>query len=72
MPGVREVFAGMFECGSTTHVMLGDPDAVAELVEAMEATMGGQRYPWLATLQAFDTRLMSEENPAFAPRIPGR
>lgn len=42
MPGIRAVFAGMCGCGSTTHAMLGDPDAVAELVEAMEATMGRQ------------------------------
>ena len=42
MPGIRAVFAGMCGCGSTTHAMLGDRDAVAELVEAMEATMGGQ------------------------------
>lgn len=42
MPGIRAVFAGMCTCGSTTHAMLGDPGAVAELVDAMEATMGGQ------------------------------
>lgn len=41
MPGIRAVFAGICGCGSTTHAMLGDPDAVAELLEAMEATMGG-------------------------------
>lgn len=27
-------------CGCTRHAMIGDPDAVAELVEAMEATVG--------------------------------
>jgi len=42
MPGIDAVFAGICDCGSTTHAMLGDPKAVAELVEAMEATMGGQ------------------------------
>jgi hypothetical protein len=42
MPGIRAVFAGMCKCGSTTHAMLGEPEAVAELVEALEATMGGQ------------------------------
>lgn len=42
MPGIRAVFAGVCVCGSTTHAMLGDPEAVADLVEAMEATMDGQ------------------------------
>lgn len=42
MSGIQAVFAGICECGSTTHAMLGDPDAVAKLVEAMEVTMGGE------------------------------
>lgn len=42
MAGIRAVFAGMCGCGCTTHAMIGDPDAVAELVEAMEATMDEQ------------------------------
>ncbi|SIR84832.1 hypothetical protein SAMN05880566_12738 [Janthinobacterium sp. TND4EL3] len=40
MAGIRAVFAGICGCGCTTHAMLGDPDAVAELAVAMEATMG--------------------------------
>lgn len=40
MAGIRAVFAGMCSCGCTTHAMLGDPEAVADLAEAMEATMG--------------------------------
>jgi len=42
MPGIRAVFAGMCSCGNTTHAMLGDPEAVADLVEAIEATSGEQ------------------------------
>ena len=42
MPGIRAVFAGMCDCGNTTHAMLGDPEAVADLVVALEETIGEQ------------------------------
>lgn len=42
MPGIQAVFAGMCSCGNTTQAMLGDPDAVADLVMAMEETNGEQ------------------------------
>lgn len=42
MPGIQAVFAGMCGCGNTTHAMLGDRDAVADLVMAMEETIGEQ------------------------------
>lgn len=42
MPGIQAVFAGMCSCGHTTHAMLGDGDAVADLVMAMEETNGEQ------------------------------
>ena len=42
MPGIRAVFAGICDCGNTTHAMLGDPEAVADLVVAMEETIGEQ------------------------------
>lgn len=42
MPGIQSVFAGMCSCGNTTHAMLGDPDAVADLVMAVEETNGEQ------------------------------
>lgn len=41
-PGIRAVFAGMCDCGNTTHAMLGDPEAVADLVVALEETIGEQ------------------------------
>lgn len=42
MPGIRAVFAGMCDCGNTTHAMLGDPEAVADLVVTLEETIGEQ------------------------------
>lgn len=42
MPGIQAVFAGMCNCGNTTHAMIGDPDAVADLVVAIEETNGEQ------------------------------
>jgi hypothetical protein len=42
MQGIRAVFLGMCSCGNTTHAMLGDPEAVADLVMAIEATNGEQ------------------------------
>lgn len=42
MPGIQAVFAGMCDCGNTTHAMLGDPEAVADLVAAIESTSGEQ------------------------------
>ncbi len=42
IPGIRAVFAGICECGNTTHAILGDPEAVADLVVAMETTIGEQ------------------------------
>ena len=42
MPGIQAVFAGMCSCGNTTHALLGDRDEVADLVMAMEETIGEQ------------------------------
>lgn len=42
IPGIRAVFAAMCSCGNTTHAMLGDPEAVADLVMAIEEANGGQ------------------------------
>jgi hypothetical protein len=52
MPGIRAVFVGVCGCGCTTHAMIGDPSAVAELAEAMEATMGEQGILCSQGLQA--------------------
>ena len=42
MPGIQAVFAGMCSCGNTTQAMLGDPDAIADLVSAVEQINGEQ------------------------------
>lgn len=40
MPGIDAVFAGICpDCGQCTYAMHGDPDAVADLNEAMNAAM---------------------------------